>query len=62
MRSPNRCPEGEQLDLLHVARQVPRWRSLPAEVRERTVRLLASLLSEHRGRHLGGDAREVSDE
>ena len=62
MRSPNRCPEGEQLDLLHAARQVPTWRNLPAEVRERTVLLLARLLSEHRGRHLGGNAREVGDE
>ena len=63
MRSPNRHHEGEQLDLLHAARQIPTWWSLPVEVRERTVLLLARLLREHRSWHLGGDAaREVGDE
>ncbi len=65
MRSPIsaiRRHEVEQLDLLHVARQIPTWRSLPAEVHERTVPLLARVLSEHRSRHLGGGAREVDDE
>jgi hypothetical protein len=63
MRSPIRRHPYEQLDLFHATRQSPTWQTLSAEVRERTMPLLARLLREHLVRHLGHDvAREVGDE
>jgi len=63
MRSPIRRPKGEQLHLFHTVRQSPTWQSLPVEVRERAVPLLARLLGNHLVRRLGGNAaREANDE
>lgn len=63
MHRPIRHHEAEQLNLLHEARQSPTWQRLPAEVRERTVALLARLLHEHQVHRPGGDAaQEAGDE
>ena len=63
MRSPICRHQNEQLDLFHAPPQSPTWQALPAEVRERTMPLLARLLREHLMRPLEHDAaREVGDE
>ena len=63
MRSPIRRHQDEQLDLFHATRQSPTWQTLSAEVRARTMPLLARLLREHLMRPVEGDAaREVGDE
>jgi len=65
MRSPSGAIQRhqvEQLGLLRVTCQMPTWRSLPVEARERAVPLLARLLHEHWSRQLDGAAREVDDE
>jgi hypothetical protein len=54
----------DQLMLFHPLPKTPQWMSLPAEVREQTLKLLARLLRQHRRarlarRHLAG---EVCDE
>ena len=41
MRSPICRHQNEQLDLFHETRQSPTWGTLSAEVRERTMALLA---------------------
>jgi len=52
-----------QLNLFHPNSRTPLWLSLPMEVREQTVRLLARLLRQHRRRlHVGLAEREVCDE
>jgi len=54
--------QAEQLDLLRPTCQIPTWRSLPVEARERAMPLLARVLHEHWSRQLDGAAREVDDE
>lgn len=50
----------DQLMLFHPRPRTPQWMSLPAEVREHTLRLLARLLRQHRRARLV--EREVHDE
>jgi hypothetical protein len=54
----------DQLTMFHPLPTTPRWGSLPVEVREQTLKLLARLLQIHRRSRLGGRraAREVCDE
>ena len=56
MRSPIGRHQNEQLDLFHETRQSPTWGTLSAEVRERTMPLLARLLREYLMRRLEHDA------
>lgn len=52
-----------QLNLFHPNSRTPLWSSLPLEVREQTLRLLARLLRQHRRRlHAGLAEQEVGDE
>ena len=63
MRSLPPHHEDEQLDLFHPACRGPTWWTLPSQVRERTIPLLARMVGEYLIRHLGADAaREVGDE
>jgi len=50
----------DQLTLFHPLPSTPQWISLPAEVREHTLRLLARFLRQHRLARLL--EREVRDE
>ena len=55
--------QNDQLGLFHPPRRSPTWQSLPTELKERTVELLAQMLRGDLVRPLrGGDAREVCDE
>jgi acyl-CoA reductase-like NAD-dependent aldehyde dehydrogenase len=49
MRHPNRV-HVPQRDLFRPASPTPDWRQLPAETRERVLRLMAHLLRERRNR------------
>lgn len=52
-----------QLELFHPRPERPAWRTLPKEIRQKTVKLLAQLLRDHRiGRLADGGGKEVSDE
>jgi hypothetical protein len=54
----------DQLTMFHPLPTTPQWGSIPVEVREQTVKLLARLLQLHRRSRPGGQqaAREVCDE
>jgi hypothetical protein len=52
-----------QLEFFRPRPKRPAWRRLPKDVRQKTVRLLAQLLRDHRiGRLADGGGKEVSDE
>lgn len=50
----------DQLTLFHPRPTIPQWKSLPVEVREHTLRLLARFIRQHRRARLV--EREVRDE
>lgn len=52
-----------QLELFHPRPERPAWRTMPKDVRQKTVRLLAQLLRDHRiGRLAHGGGKAVPDE
>ncbi len=52
-----------QLSLFHPIPATPPWARFPPEARQKTLRLLAWLLRQHRRRHLAGAlTAEVRDE
>ena len=51
----------EQLDLFRPTPQRPSWRTLPKEIQQRIVQLLARLMSMAHSRS-GAAAKEVGDE
>ncbi len=52
-----------QLELFHPRLERPAWRTLPKDVRQKIVKLLAQLLRDHHiGRLADGGGRAVSDE
>ncbi|KAI3603383.1 hypothetical protein D8I24_2890 (plasmid) [Cupriavidus necator H850] len=54
---------GNQLDLFHPCPKTPQWTTLPPEVRQQTIRLLAQLLRQHRRGLLATvHEREADDE
>jgi acyl-CoA reductase-like NAD-dependent aldehyde dehydrogenase len=59
-----KSPQGiDQLHLFHASPNTPPWASLPVEVRQQTLRLLARLLRQHRRRlHDGIVEQEACDE
>ena len=48
MQCAKRLRRAQQPDLFDPASFVPEWQQLPADAREKTVRLLAQMLREHR--------------
>ena len=64
MRSRRHQRTLKQLTIFHPLPLTPQWRSLPIEVREQTLRLLARLLRAHRRAQLVGQpaAKEACDE
>jgi hypothetical protein len=61
-RSPNHL-KSDQMDLFHLPGSALDYRALPAEVKQRTVQLLARLLREHQVRRTSTVCgREVRDE
>jgi hypothetical protein len=54
----------DQLTIFHPIPLTPQWRSMPIEVREQALRLLARLLRAHRRAQLAErqDAKVVCDE
>jgi hypothetical protein len=54
----------DQLTIFHPMRLTPQWRSMPFEVREQTLKLLARFLRAHRRAQLAERhaARVVCDE
>jgi hypothetical protein len=52
-----------QLDLFRPRPERPAWRTLPKEIRQKTMKLLAQLLRDHHvGRLADGGGKEPSDE
>jgi hypothetical protein len=52
-----------QLELFRARPERPAWRTLPKEIRQKTIKLLAQLLRDHRiGRLAEGGGKEVPDE
>jgi len=52
-----------QLNLFHLRSVLPRWRTLPWEVRQEVHSLVVQLLKEHRlGYRMRQDGKGVSDE
>jgi hypothetical protein len=54
----------DQLTIFHPMPLTPQWRSMPIEVREQTLKLLARLLRAHQRAQLAGQhaAKVVCDE
>jgi hypothetical protein len=50
MRRPDRGPQAVQLDLFRPLCPSPDWGALPAEVREKTTRLMARMLRQRKAR------------
>jgi hypothetical protein len=51
-----------QLELFRPRPERAAWRTLPKEIRQKTVKLLAQLLRDHRIGRLAGGGKEVADE
>ena len=60
----SRSHQRKQLTMFHPLPLAPQWRSMPIEVREQTLKLLARLLRAHRRAQLAGllAAKGVRDE
>jgi hypothetical protein len=64
MRSRRYQKTPDQLTILHPMPLTPQWRSMPTEVREQTLKLLARFLRAHRRTQLAAQhaAKVVCDE
>jgi hypothetical protein len=62
MRCATRIPHAKQYDLFRTSPRDPAWEDLPAEVREKAVKLIAQLLRERRKRDSGERANRGQED
>jgi len=62
VRSRRHQGTGKQLTMFHPLPLTPQWGSMPIEVREQALKLLARLLRAHRRVQLAATAKGVRDE
>ena len=55
MQKKNRLRRAEQLNMFHPPRVRPAWLTLPMEVRQKTMRLLADMLRDYQAKGVGNE-------